>query len=104
MNKVIGEKTRPTNEPPLCVTCSNALIVKGTRFGDDLTICRSGLGPVRFRVTECSAYDDSRIVPVYRLEETAWRRWGDRFVSPSELYELRRAAAQSGNAADDDEK
>jgi hypothetical protein len=100
MNKVIGEKTRPTNEPPLCVTCSNALIVKGTRMGDDITLCRGGLGRVTFTVTECSAYDDSRIVPVYRLEETAWRRWGDRFVSPSELYELRRAAAQSGSPAE----
>jgi len=94
MNKVIGEHTRPTDKPALCGTCSSALRVQGTRFGDDRTICRQGLGLVTFHVTECSGFDDASVVPVYRLEETAWRRWGDRFVSPMEFFELKRAAAQ----------
>jgi hypothetical protein len=91
MNKIHGEHTRPTNEPPLCHTCSNATIVRGTRFGDDVIRCHA-LGRVKFHVTDCTSYSDSRLVPVYRLEETAWRWFGDRFVSPAELLRLRAAA------------
>lgn len=90
MNKIHGEHTRPTNQPPLCDTCSSATIVRGTRFGDDVVRCHV-LGRITFHVTECNAYTDTRLVPVYRLEETAWRWMPDigRWVSPSEFLRLR---------------
>lgn len=89
MNKIHGEHTRPTNLPPLCDTCSHATIVRGTRFGDDVLRCHV-LGRVTFHVTECNAYTDARLTPVYRLEETAWRWMPDigRMVSPSEFMRL----------------
>lgn len=96
--KVIGEHTRPTDGSPLCLTCTGSLVARGTRFGDDTIRCRYGLGLVRFHVTECSSYDDSRVVPIYRLEETAWRIIDGRFVSPGELRHLR----QTNQVADDD--
>jgi hypothetical protein len=94
MNKIHGEHTRSANEPPLCHTCDHATFVQGVRFGDDVLRC-GPLGRVTFHVTSCSAYSDSRLVPVYRLEETAWRWFGDRFVSPAEMLQLRTAAAQT---------
>jgi len=89
VNKVHGEHTRPTNQPPLCDTCDHATIVRGTRFGDDVVRCHA-LGRVTFHVTACTAYLDGRLVPVYRLEETAWRWMPDlnRFVSPGEFLRL----------------
>lgn len=87
MNKVFAG-TRSTSESPLCHTCNNALVVRGTRFGDDVIRCQAGLGRVRFHVTECSSYSDARVIPVYRLEETAWRMFDGRFVSPSEFMRL----------------
>ena len=96
MNKVIGEKTRPTNEPPLCLTCNYSTVVRGTRMGDDLVACRIFRDRVRFHVTECSSYDDSRVIPVYRLEETAWRWYSDRFVSPKEFARLEEAEDEKG--------
>lgn len=86
--KVIGEHTRQTDAHPLCLTCTGSLVVRGTRFGDDTIHCRYGLGRVKFHVTDCSGYDDARVIPVYRLEETAWRMFEGRFVSPSEMRHL----------------
>lgn len=87
-NKVIGEHTRPTDGTPLCLTCSYSTVVRGTRMGDDLISCNALRARVRFHVTECSSYQDSRVIPVYRLEETAWRWYSDRFVSPKEFAKL----------------
>lgn len=95
MNKIHGEHTRPTNEPPLCHTCSAATVVKGTRFGDDVLRCHV-LGRVTFHVTECNAYTDARLIPVYRLEETAWRWIDDRFVSPAELMRIHQEGGECG--------
>jgi hypothetical protein len=89
MRKVYGEHTRPTNEPALCTTCSAATQVRGTRFGDDVLRCHV-LGRVTFHVTACSSYSDARLIPLYRLEDTAWR-WMpdlDRLVSPGEFLRL----------------
>lgn len=97
--KVIGEHTRSTDTTPLCLTCTGSLVVRGTRFGDDTIKCRYGLGLVTFVVTECSGYDDARVIPVYRLEETAWRMFDGRFVSPAELRHLR----ATKQIADDDD-
>lgn len=94
MNKIHGEHTRPTNQPPLCHTCNSATIVRGTRFGDDVIRC-GALGRVTFHVTECNAYSDARLVPVYRLEETAWRWFDNRFVSPAELMRLQQNAVNA---------
>lgn len=99
MNKIHGEHTRPTNLPPLCDTCSAATIVRGTRFGDDVVRCHA-LGRVTFHVTECNAYSDARLTPVYRLEETAWRWVTDRFVSPAELMRLQAPSATTAAQGD----
>ena len=97
MNKIYGEHTRDASLPPLCHTCNLATIVRGVRLSDEVIRCRA-IGRVMFHVTECSVYDDARLVPVYRLEETAWRWLDSRFVSPAELLRLRK----DGVVSDDD--
>jgi hypothetical protein len=92
--KIHGEHTRNTSDTPLCHTCQYATIVRGARFGDDLSRCRALGTRITFAVTECSSYDDNRVTPVYRLEETAWRWLDDRFVSPAELLKLQAAASR----------
>ena len=96
MNKIHGEHTRPTNEPPLCLTCNAATIVRGTRMGDDTMRCHV-LGRITFHVTECGSYSDNRLIPLYRLEETAWRWMPDlnRMVSPREFLRFNAPAAIS---------
>ena len=95
MHKIHGEHTRPTDQPLLCLTCIGAMIVRGTRFGDDVIKCGHGLGRVTFHVTDCNRYDDARLIQVYRLEETAWRWMSTRFVSPSEFQRLQHVPVPS---------
>jgi hypothetical protein len=92
-NKVIGG-TRPTDGSPLCLTCDYAMVVRGTRMGDDIISCQRLRARVTFHVTECSGHSDARVVPVYRLEETAWRMFNGRFVNPGDYHKLRKAAGQ----------
>jgi hypothetical protein len=95
MQKIYGERTRPTDAPSLCLTCNGAMVVRGTRLGDDRIVCRFGLGPVRFVVTECSGYSDNRLIDVSAYHETAWRWFDNRFVSPAELMHLNQVTPSS---------
>lgn len=97
VNKIYGTKTRPGSEPPLCDTCANATTVKGVRFGDDLLKCRA-IGRVTFHVTECSSYNDMRVIDSYTLSQTAWIWMPDilRWVSPAELQRINRQKRAEG--------
>lgn len=71
-------------------------MVRGERASD--TVLKCGIiGRLRFKVTECSAYDDARIPSVHTLGQSAWRlfeipRTGEkRFVSPAEFANLTKA-------------
>lgn len=48
---------------------------------------------ITFRVVECSAYQDNRLVPFHELEQTAWRYLPDieRWVSPAEFMHISHA-------------
>jgi|SRR5262245_25951375 len=86
--KIHGNKTRQTDGPALCLTCRYAGIVRGARFGDDFIRCGAFSAPITFHVTECSSYNDSRLIPLHELQETAWVWMSNRFVSPSELMRI----------------
>jgi hypothetical protein len=72
----------------LCGTCRNLAVVRGTGQREEIRKCTAGFGVLRFKVRECSSYDDARVPHVYQLEQTAWRWYSDRFVSPAEFARL----------------
>ncbi len=62
-------------EPPLCLTCRFATIVKGRTLREEVAFC--GQMPdedqrIRFPVTSCSAYSDRRQPSLWHMEEIAW--------------------------------
>lgn len=73
MNKVYGG-SRVDTTAGLCFSCRGALIVKGSRMGDDRAICRNVTPnqPIRCLVTQCSGYDDRREPSRYDYEMVAW--------------------------------
>lgn len=91
----------PIHEGPgLCVTCRNAHNVRGVALNQEFTICDmlpSGKDVVRFKVTECSKYDDNRRPSLRAMQTAAWFLSTDKksntigFQSPQE----RRAAKKA---------
>lgn len=98
MIKIHGEHTRPSDAPTLCESCSRALIVRGSRFGDDFVSCAAVEPPllIRFTVTDCTAYDDKRIPGKHVYFTTGWQWMPDigEFLSPNEKYRREVAHAQ----------
>jgi len=90
MNKIYGHRSRPADGAPLCNSCSYATRVEGTRFGDDFTKCGAIGRRVTFHVTECSSYENKAMIPVYQLEQVAWRFYEGRLYSPADLMRLRK--------------
>lgn len=64
----------PLYGPPLCETCSNALIQKGYRESEELTLCGANYPARRvpFRVRECTAYIDKTRQDLSAMERIAW--------------------------------
>jgi hypothetical protein len=62
--------------PSLCETCRNATITRGARLEEEIVRCEAQpmTTPViiRFKVTECSAYLDTRLPTYGQLLEQAW--------------------------------
>jgi hypothetical protein len=60
----------------LCETCRHATITRGQRIEDEIVRCEAQpMSPpvfIRFKVTECSAYVDSRLPTYSQLLEQAW--------------------------------
>ena len=60
----------------LCESCRNATITRGERLEDEIVRCEaqpmSHPVLIRFKVTECSAYLDSRLPTYAQLLEHAW--------------------------------
>lgn len=103
MIKIHGDHTRQTDTPPLCHSCMRALVVHGTRFGDDFIHC-AAVEPgilIRFRVTGCSAYKDSHATDVSEYHETGWSYLPDvqRFISPNERWRQHAISAADPPAA-----
>jgi hypothetical protein len=64
----------PLYGPPLCETCTNALIQKGYRESEELTLCGANYPAFRvpFRVRECTAYIDKTRQDLTAMERIAW--------------------------------
>ena len=61
-------------EPPLCQSCRNATIVKGTSQKHEIVDCRrlsDGPGRITFGVTSCSTYSDRRRPSLDEMEDIA---------------------------------
>jgi hypothetical protein len=80
----------------LCETCRHATITRGHRFEDEIVRCEAQPMTttfITFKVTECSAYMNSRLPTYAQLLEQAWilRPTSGRrpagFVRSSELRE-----------------
>ena len=61
-------------DTPLCQTCRNATIIKGTRLRDEIVDCgRLYRGSrITFPVTRFSEYSDRRQASLREMEEIAW--------------------------------
>lgn len=95
MNKIYGDHTRSTDGGSgLCATCRKLTVIRGESARDTLLLCDVSGGPLRFKVTECSAYDDARTPQLHELYQSAWRMFEmpttgeQRFVSPAEFARL----------------
>ena len=59
----------------LCETCRHATITRGHRFEDEIVRCEAQPMTsvvITFKVTECTAYLDSRLPTYAQLLEQAW--------------------------------
>jgi len=80
---------------PLCKTCSHSTYFQGQRISSAAVFCSAlggehGSKPLAEEAYECSSYNDKRLVPVYQLEQVAWKAWADpsgqiRFINPAEF-------------------
>ena len=71
MNKVIGGT--PKSGQSLCLTCRNAIVVKGHNL-ENLVQCTELYGDyvVPFSVSECSRYDDKSTPALHDMKQIAW--------------------------------
>ena len=86
----------PQGSETLCQTCSYGHLIKGFRVTEEEVFCRYFYleREIRFRVSECTAYEDRRLASKREMEDIAWilrtdmprRRVG--FVSPEQLREM----------------
>jgi hypothetical protein len=59
-------------DPPLCLTCRFAALVKGPRLRDDIVECSRLSGRITFPVHSCSSYADVRHASIREMEDIAW--------------------------------
>ena len=59
-------------EPPLCHSCKHALVVKGSRAGDEIIQCARVEERITFPVTSCTGYVDRQHPSLYDMEDIAW--------------------------------
>ena len=71
----IRDGTLPQAGRSLCETCRNATITRGRKLEEEIVRCEAQPMTavfIRFRVTECSGYVDSRLPTFSQLIEQAW--------------------------------
>jgi hypothetical protein len=62
-------------EPPLCSTCRFATIARGRTLREEVRFCSRMPHEdrrIRFPVTSCTDYSDSRQPSLWEMEEIAW--------------------------------
>jgi hypothetical protein len=62
-------------DAPLCHTCRNATIVRGSALDDEIIECADlawGRGRITFPVTYCTSYSDRRQASLRDMEKIAW--------------------------------
>ena len=67
--------TRPTNQPPLCLNCRNAQVIKATRESDDQIYCQNLPYPanhIRIHVVECGWHVPRNGMYLNEMERRAW--------------------------------
>jgi hypothetical protein len=82
-------------DPPLCSSCRHAIIIKGSRLGEEFGGCGVRWTPRRipFPVTSCTEYVHRALPSIQDMEKIAWvirvSSSGNRigFVKASELTE-----------------
>jgi hypothetical protein len=88
-------------DPPLCETCRYATVARGRTLREEVVFCSQMPFTdrrVKFAVTSCSDYSDSRRPSLYQMEEMAWVLRSDPtrkkigFVKADELDEDERHA------------
>lgn len=95
----VNRGTVDTTQPSLCLSCRAALQVRGVRPSDERVFCMkvvSNNGPMAMGyVSQCSAYDDSRVPSRWDMEQIAWilttspgRKVG--FLSPEQVRDMNR--------------
>lgn len=97
MNKV-RHGTPVHDGPSLCRSCRSATIVSGTSLNDELVICGELSRPydrIRFKVTDCSGYDNKATPTIGMMQQIAWELRTDRsgqrigFMGPREATKRR---------------
>lgn len=67
--------TARDDEPPLCLSCRHATVIRGRTLHDEIIDCGRLYGRssrITFPVTSCSEYDDRRLASLRHLEQVAW--------------------------------
>ncbi len=72
--KIEGGTARD-DEPPLCLSCRHATVIRGRNLHDEIIDCGQLYGRssrITFPVMSCSGYDDRRHATLRHLEQIAW--------------------------------
>lgn len=81
------------NGPSLCRSCRFATVVSGTRLDEEMVVCSNLSRPndlIRFKVVQCSAYNDKSKPSLDAMQTIAWALCTDKsgrkigFLSPHE--------------------
>jgi hypothetical protein len=99
----------PRSSDSLCQTCSRGHVIKGFRVSEEQVFCRYFYieREIRFPVSACTFYEDSRLASKSEMEEIAWflttRKSGRTvgFVSAAQFRKMEEDDAQIVPAAND---
>lgn len=86
-------------EGSLCLSCRNGQSIRGQGINEEIVHCTHLGERVRFRVTECSSYDDRSKPTLRAMSQIAWQVSSDKktkqigFLTPQEF----RAAQKEEN-------
>ena len=89
-NKV-QDGTPKFDKPSLCESCQFALIIRGESESQLRIACGfNNMGPVKFKVTACTGYNQRTATPLHEMNRMAWHLCVDKktremgFISPNE--------------------
>jgi hypothetical protein len=67
--------TARDDEPPLCLSCRHATVIRGRNLHDEIIDCgllHGRSSRITFPVRSCSGYNDRRQPSLWHLEQIAW--------------------------------